>query len=223
MKEWIFILLIAIPLVSSIQISEFELNPAGTDTGNEWIEFYCGEKTDLKNYEIINNDGNKINLSGNCEGYFIYVFEKQWLDNTDEKIILRENGKLIDETKIADDSKNDDSTWQFCDEWVFKKETKNQKNCDEKIEEEIIQKNGTKSKSVIVEKLAENKINSSLIAEEKNIETIKLTGKNIKGENVNEILKKNNYAIYGFVIFCILIVFLFILKFKKGKYKNEFE
>ena len=42
----------------------------------------------------------------------------------------------------------------------------------------------------------------------------------IKSENDNENLDKNNYAVYGFVAFCILIGILFIIKNKKDK--NEF-
>lgn len=48
---------------------------------------------------------------------------------------------------------------------------------------------------------------------------INLNPKVIKSENDNEKLN-NSYAIYGFVIFCVLIIVLFVLR--KNKYKNEF-
>ena len=51
-------------------------------------------------------------------------------------------------------------------------------------------------------------------------ETIVLNPQVIKSENDNENLDKNNYAVYGFVFFCILIGILFMIK--NRKYKNEF-
>lgn len=50
--------------------------------------------------------------------------------------------------------------------------------------------------------------------------TINLTPKNIKSDN-NLKLEKNDYAIYGFIAFCILLAFLFIIR-KRGYNKNEF-
>ena len=48
---------------------------------------------------------------------------------------------------------------------------------------------------------------------------INLNPKVIKSENDNEKLS-NNYAVYGFVFFCVLIIVLFVLR--RNKYKNEF-
>ncbi len=53
-------------------------------------------------------------------------------------------------------------------------------------------------------------------------EIIKLNAKTIKREDNNENPDKNNYAVYGFVVFCVLLGFLFILK-KRKNYKTEFE
>ena len=67
------------------------------------------------------------------------------------------------------------------------------------------------------------KISSKEIQEgtEEEVKTIILTPKGIKSEIDKEQLSKNKLAIYGLVVFCILLVFLFI--FKKGKKeKNEF-
>ena len=53
------------------------------------------------------------------------------------------------------------------------------------------------------------------------LQTINLNPKVIKSEDDNENLGKNNYAVYGLVFFCVLLVVLFILR--KNKYrKNEF-
>jgi len=56
---------------------------------------------------------------------------------------------------------------------------------------------------------------------EEEVKTIILTPKDIKSEIDKEQLSKNKLAIYGLVVFCILLVFLFIFK-KRKKEKNEF-
>lgn len=61
--------------------------------------------------------------------------------------------------------------------------------------------------------------NEEKTLDNKTLEPIILT-KDIKSDN-NLKLDKNNYAMYGFIVFCILLVFLFLIK--KRKYsKNEF-
>ena len=52
-------------------------------------------------------------------------------------------------------------------------------------------------------------------------EVIKLIPKDIKTDENTESSNKNIYAIYGFVFFCILLAFLFLLR--KKKFKNEFD
>ncbi len=44
---------------------------------------------------------------------------------------------------------------------------------------------------------------------------IRLNPKIIKSEENNKILEKNNYALYGFFVFCVLLAFLFLIKKKK--------
>jgi competence ComEA-like helix-hairpin-helix protein len=46
--------------------------------------------------------------------------------------------------------------------------------------------------------------------------------KDIKSEKIKENSYKNNYAIYGIIGFCILLLFLFIIKKYKRVKKNEF-
>ena len=71
----------------------------------------------------------------------------------------------------------------------------------------------------------ENEIKNVVFEEKKeNTERtlIDLNPKDIKTEEDNQNLNKNNYAIYGFVTFCILLLFLFVLKNKNQFNKNEF-
>ena len=63
------------------------------------------------------------------------------------------------------------------------------------------------------------KTNKEKIPYNKTLSPIILT-KDIKSDN-NLKLNKNDYAIYGFVIFCILLAFLFVIR-KKRYNKNEF-
>ena len=133
----VLVFIIFISNVSALRIIEFESNPAGTDSGNEWIELYNDGEVNLEGYRLVNNDGDEIILNDGFSGYFVYIFEKQWLDNTDEKVFLYKNEELIDKTDIFDDSKNNDMTWQLCDSWEFKISTKGEGNsCGEASQEE---------------------------------------------------------------------------------------
>ena len=96
---------------------------------------------------------------------------------------------------------------------------------NEKEEEE------EKQKDTNVNEVEGQKTESSIISSgdtqiKKNSElkTIKLGAlntKDIKSENDKENLDKSDYAKYGFVGFCVLLGFLFILK--KRKVRNEFD
>lgn len=216
---WILLFVLAMQTASAIRVNEIELNPAGDDSGNEWVELYNQGEIDLTGYKLANNDGQEIELNGVFDKYYVYVFSKQWLDNSDEKIFLYQNGKLVDETDLLKDEKNDDLTWNYCSDWIFVKSTKEEKNnCDEENDgietrDEFINKSENKSKA----EPAPEKISPKILT------PISLNPKTIKTENNSE-TSDRSYAIYGFVGFCILLGFLFLLKIRKNKFeKNEFE
>ena len=146
----IFSTFISLTLISATpRINEIEPNPSGPDKACEWIELYSKEQINLKDYKLINNDEDTINLTQTFQGYLIISFEKQWLDNSDEKVTLIDNNnQKVHETIIFKDSANNDKTWQYCNnEYVFIDSTKNnENNCnsqedeeDEEDEEEEIQ------------------------------------------------------------------------------------
>ncbi len=124
--------IIQFSLISAIRINELESNPTGTDTGNEWLELFSEQDTILAGWTIKNNDNDEINLSEfsvSFSGYFILNLKGQWLDNTNEKIIILYNNTVKEETILFSDSKNDDKTWQYCNgNWQFLSSTKNQEN-----------------------------------------------------------------------------------------------
>jgi len=194
----IILVVLLISISSAIKITEVELNPKGMDKGNEWIEFYCKKKTDLSSYMIVNNDGDKLSLSGECRGYFVHTFEKQWLDNSDEKVFLYKGNKLIDKTDLLKDDKNDDKTWSLCEDWKFRKPTEDSEN-DCNSDEEKENKEETEIKNI-----EENKQPQNI-----KLESINLEPKNTEDEKDET---KSNRVVYWFIGFFILIILLFVAK-----------
>ena len=119
--------------VLSLRINEIELNPSGSDSGQEWIELYNNGQINLSGYILENGDGGVIELDESFNGYYVYEFQNQWLDNSDESVILKFNNSIVDEKLNIDDNEDDDKTWQYCEgEWVLNSETKNNENdCSE--------------------------------------------------------------------------------------------
>lgn len=228
-----FLILFFLSLISAIQITEVELNPPGTDAGNEWVEFYSSDNIDLSFYKIKNNDGDEIQLTGNFSGYYIYKIEKQWLDNSDEKVLLYKELELIDETNILDDSVNNDKTWQLCSNWEFKVSTLEKECLKEDLLEDTYEEDKEQEKKVeIIEEKneeIENKVeditiinNNSHLENSTGREGIFLNPKSIKIEEDKNEISKQFYAIIGLFIFCILLITLFGIK-KYRESKNEFK
>ena len=241
MKKISFAILVIILLllkISAIRINEIESNPAGADSGNEWVELYNSGNFDLGGYRLVNNDGDEIELSGSISGsdYYVYTFDKQWLDNSDEKVFLYdENNKLVDETDLVDDGDNNGKTWQFCDgDWRFAEGTKEKKNdCSISSpdgDEKDVKSEDTNEKSETISLVrpgtdGESGNIETKTAEYKGPEVIVLNqpdSKDIKTEDNKKTLDKSDYAFYGFIGFCILLVALFVIR-KKVQDKNEFE
>lgn len=230
-KVILFIFIFIISYISAIRINEIEMNPSGTDAGNEWIELYNEGEINLEGYKIVNNDGNEIVLNDSFSGYYIYTFEKQWLDNSDESIFLYKNETLIDKSNLFDDSKNDNKTWQNCDSWEFLEATKGSENrCEvqnnetkEEKPQEIIEDNDDNSdkNNINEDNLPSGEEGGQINTETETPEIIVLSAKDIKSEENTKILDKSEYAKYGFVIFCILIGILLIFKNKKQGNKDE--
>lgn len=219
------IILLSLCSVNALIISEIESNPDGADSKNEWIELYSEEEID-GNYILANNDAgevydnqdsNQLKIHFNFVGYHIYIFNGQWLDNSDEKVYLYdEYEKLIDSTNLFDDGGDSDFTWQRCDKtWVFKEETKGTENCvvgepesgeeinkpnkTEELEETILEENSTTEKSII-----------------------KLDSKDIKSKNNKKEIDKNKYAIIGLSIIVVVFLSFLVLQRYRQRKKNEF-
>ncbi len=233
-----FITLIFISSVSAIRINEVELNPSGTDAGNEWIELYSNSEINLNGYYLENGDGDKYELNTSFSDYLVINLNKQWLDNSNESVKLFKNNELIDETDIFNDAANNDKTYQYCDdEWIFKTSTKNKENnCEadgetEKTEnktnekenkttEDETDKETTNEKQKLVKENKTNILSENI--EEDNEHTViylnKKTSENLKTPAIlyeSKTEKIKTYAIYGFGVLCILLIIALIFKRKK--------
>ncbi len=142
---FIFFLALLSASVIAISITEVELNPAGTDSGNEWVELYSSGEYNLSGHFLENNDGDVYNLSGSFSGYYTVTFNTQWLDNTNESVKLKSSTSLIDETDILEDNDNNAKAWSKCDDdWQFIDSTKNTSNsCPESQQNQSSSSNQT--------------------------------------------------------------------------------
>ncbi len=215
-----FFIILSISSVSSLIISEVESNPEGTDTKHEWIELYSEEEIN-GNYILANNDAGEIydsedkdqlKIHFNFVGYYVYNFNGQWLDNSDEKVYLYdESERLIDSTNIFDDGGDSNFTWQRCDDtWIFEEQTRGEINCV--IEEPPEEEPEINETEEIVEE--ENSILTGSI--------IKLDSKDIKSKKNSKELDKNNFATIGLGLVVILLLFLLVSQRYKRTKKNEF-
>jgi len=113
-----------------------------------------------------------------------------------------------EEEQINQDNENINETTEN----IVTEESKEEEN---KIKEE------TNEEEIYLE-LNYNEETKEVEEKETELETINLNPKDIKTEDNKKNLRKGNYALYGFVSFCILLGFLFILNKRKIN-KNEFD
>ncbi len=195
MKRLIFVilLLLAMPLASAeIIISEIELNPAGEDSGNEWIELFSDAEINLEGYKLVNNDSKEFMLNETINGYYAVTFQKRWLVNDGEKIILMKNNASIYETPLLNDPKNNDMTWNLCNnEWKFMNSTKGKENCPIEEPEVIDKQLETAELTIIKNETIEEQ------TEEENTEPLKDINLSAKQDGQEEIKDNNIIDITG--------------------------
>ena len=119
----------------TILINEIELNPQGTDLGDEWIELYNPTDVDAEASELVINTSKSVTVElpedlviegGESE---VIHFENASLSNVAEVLSLlnSSSGEIVDSTPSLVDSKDDEYTWQRIpdgnEEWEFLEQT----------------------------------------------------------------------------------------------------
>ncbi len=126
---------------ASIMINEVEQNLPGTDEGNEWVELYNPNDfaVDISGWGVSTTAGATVTVTipaGTtipAKSYYVVTFSGQWLDNSGERVILRDAaGTLVDQTGILNDEANDGRSWQRVPDgssnWVFRTSTRGASN-----------------------------------------------------------------------------------------------
>jgi hypothetical protein len=107
---------------SHVVINEFEQNPAGEDSGNEWVELFnpTNQAVNASGWMLIPTRNRLHNVTleaGSIIPALGYLMvpppSSQWLDNEWEIIVLRDAASnIVDMTLNATDTQNDDRSWQ---------------------------------------------------------------------------------------------------------------
>ena len=212
--------------VSAIRINEFEANPSGSDSGNEWVELYSEDEIDLEGY-YLQADNETLDLNGVFSGYLVISFESQFIDNVNEIVYLKRGEDIIDETEMFDDNKNNGKTWNFCgEEWEFLEDSKGEINsCSEDSEddesEEDSDEDGEEQEENDEETSQEENEEQENEEQEKEEVQSKTTGKIVLNSREKDIANKEFVSsekkvrigvVYGFLILCVFLIILLSLR-----------
>lgn len=239
---FVFMFIIAIIYcypVNSIRINEIELNPAGEDRGNEWLELYSEQETNLDGWKIMNIKYKNISLNESFSGFKIIYTPYAFLSNEKQRFyLINPASEIVQETPEISDNYNDNRSWQFCSEWIFaeasrgeennckkeqEKQEENDKEINSTINSRIISKEDEEQEKEINEKSdeqvsSENDKIEEVISDEGNKEEVKIIKleKDIKS---NKIWKSRTryikeYSLFGFTLFLIILLVIMI-KWKK--------
>ena len=132
--------------LTPIVVNEIEYNPAGTDSGHEWVELYnpTAQTVSLSGWSVETTHGvtYRVTLPSTASigpnGYYIVSRTIQWLDNQNDYVILRDNnGAEVDRSPVLADTADNGSTWQrypngkdtgATSDWSFRPGTKGASN-----------------------------------------------------------------------------------------------
>lgn len=138
-----------IPFESGVVVNEFESNPAGEDSGEEWVELYnsSNRSVDISGFMICagSNEKTKVMVLGDHEmaphERMLVVLEKhvRLLNDKNDSlsgdcvILKNREGVEIDRTPVEKDNHNSSYTWQRVADgavdWTFAKGTPLAGNC----------------------------------------------------------------------------------------------
>jgi len=126
-------------LADHVVINEIDTNPPGDDskTVSEWVELYnpTDQTVDIGGWKIASTTVTKktltlpVSASIKPGQFLVYSYQSLWFTDVSEKVQLKDKeGKLVDETQVITDQKNDFQSWQRkydgvvseSNVWIFK-------------------------------------------------------------------------------------------------------
>ena len=125
---------------TNVVINEVELNPTGSDEGQEWIELYNPADVDvnISDFEIRTSFWSAtVELPSDAvidaNETYIVELDRQMLSNTAESLVLANaSGEVMDRTPPLVDKNDDGRTWQRIpdgnNEWQFSEGTRDELN-----------------------------------------------------------------------------------------------
>ena len=135
------------PFPTNIVVNEFEANPPGDDSGNEWVELYnpLAEPVALDGWrlETIHGSTSSMELDGEVPpgGYAVFTFPATAIDNGqagdpfndgDSVALVGPNGDVVDLTPMLRDTANDRRThqrnWDGGPKWCLREGTRADSN-----------------------------------------------------------------------------------------------
>ena len=112
----LLVVLILNVVSATVYINEVELNPFGSDAGNEWVEIYNdGPEVNISGWTLKNNDDDYYFFDGIKIGtnQFYVIDNLDGLDNTDESLILFTSENFsMDTSGLISDEVGDSKTLQ---------------------------------------------------------------------------------------------------------------
>src|SRR3989344_2842104 len=141
---FILVILMFYSLVSAkVFINEVEFNPAGSDTGNEWVELYNNEfvPVNITGWKILDKNGINTLPGGviiNATGFYVINSSHDISPNSNQNFsLLNISNGLIDQTILFNDSSpstGNNKTWQRVFDgnniWQFQQDTMGIVNLD---------------------------------------------------------------------------------------------
>ncbi|MBU3906741.1 MAG: lamin tail domain-containing protein [Nanoarchaeota archaeon] len=128
------IVFLSINIISaSVFINEIELNPVGTDSGNEWVEMYNdGSSVNITLWYIQDKNGKNFTIPETViEEKRFYVFDNftSQLTNENQSLSLFNEYRILEDSfGLFKDTDNDNKTWQRIPDgtgnFSFKEQTK---------------------------------------------------------------------------------------------------
>lgn len=115
------------PFPTNVVVNEFEANPAGEDSGKEWVELYnpLSHSVDLDGWSVETTHGSTCSMAlGGAiapGGYAVFFFPETAIDNGqsgepfndgDSLVLVDTSGQVVDTTPTLSDTANDGRTHQ---------------------------------------------------------------------------------------------------------------